>query len=711
VPVPRRVVSRVLDWSGGIVGGVSDYARQVRHGRIIENMLLRPFGALSVREGTQRLSSATLTKKPHSAMEWVSGAGAGSIYIGAEDTNGRLYQATAGAFTEQTWPWVAQGAAKLVWDQLHGSLFATEQGGANPPMFFRSGNPANTWHSAVLPRPAFPAITSGTAVSGAGIPGGTTVSGAVAAGATTLTLSANATATAEVTLVFGTAPYQFSVPHCQTTNLSATVTYDGPGAAAGVQLTLTGAAGGGLTTGQTYYYRLRYRFTHGSGRATTNTHSIALGANTQVQITTIPDEIRSDYLGWTLERTKAGGTAAGPFYFVADGTGPTYNDVIADADLGNVSDENIHGEPPHLDGVIAYKDRLVGWAGSTIYFSQAVGDIEATGICNWNALNASDIGPDDGDTIRAVVVQVDRLAVLKRWSTWAVEGDDIVSFRAFPIYKGAGCAGPRAAAAVGSAVYFFGDAGFHRLVGNRVEPFGWVEVGHIFDTFRPGQFADVVVRNYLGQLVLVSFASATGDNDDMLVYDMRFGAWTRITGWFFSDLLVQKGGSFGDAQAIVAIDRRDLDTGGGFDYPVWLGFYGFKDQKASNGSGGTPPNVVVETPMIDDGSPVVEKDWERIQHFISGTNVSATVTIRMDPYRTSSIAIQANQSGAVWGVPLWGAFTWAQASDSGPQLGLPSGTFGRRYAHRLVCQPESDLTYKGFEMHGIAQPVHDYSRS
>ena len=713
MPVPRRVTSEQVNWAGGIVGGISDYGRRstLNYARVIQNMLLRPYGALRVREGSQRLSTATLTKKPHSVMEWVSSAGTGSIYVGCDDTNGLLYQATAGAFNLQTVPFTLQPAAKLAWDQLHGSLFACEQGGANPPMFFRANNPANTWHSGILPRPAFPAMPTGLAVAGAGIPGGTTLNGSVAAGAPSLTLSAPASATAEVTLTFGTAPYTFQVPHCQTTATSTTVTYDGPGAAAGVQLTLTGAAGGGLTAATTYYYRLRYRFTHGSGRATTNTHSIAMGVNTQVQITTIPDEIRSDYVGWTLERTKAGGTAAGPFYFVADGNGATYNDVIADADLGYRSDENLHGEPPHLDGVIAYKDRLVGWAGSTLYFSQAVADIEATGICNWNALSASDIGPDDGDSIKAVVLQVDRLVVLKRWSTWAVEGDDIISFRAFPLFKGAGCAGPRAAAAIGATVYFMGDAGFHRIRGNVVEPFGWIEVGHLFDTFRPAQLGDVVVKNYLGQHILISFASATADNDDMLVYDQRFGAWTRITGWFFSDILVQKGGAFGDAQAIIAIDRRDLDAGAGFDFPVWLGFFGFKDQKAANGTGGSPPQVVIETITKDDGAPTLDKDWERIQGFLSGTNLSASVTIKVEGGPSVTATLVASQSGAVWDTPNWDAFNWSEDADASTYVGLPIGTTGKRYSARIVAQPEGDMIFRGYSMDGVVQPKPDYSRS
>lgn len=708
----RRISSRVLDWSGGLIGGVSDYARRVRHARIADNVLLDPVGAWAVRKGSQRFCSATLANIPNTVMEYVTSSGGGRVFEGSDGgAAGSLTEVTAGAFTAQTTPYILQVATKHVWDQLHGSLFTTEQAGGNSPMFYRASNPANVWHTAILPRPAFPLIVTGTPVTGAGA-GLTVAAPGVLPGQTTFNLSGNATvATGDYTLVFGTSPALFSVPNCQVTLGSPVVTYDGPTAAAQTQMTLTGAGGGGLTAGQTYYYRLRYRYLHGSSVAS-GPHTIALGGNTQVQITNIANEIRTDYLGWTLERTKVGGgPTIGPYYFVADGTGTTYNDITADADLGYRSDPNVHFEPPHFNGLIAYKDRLVGWVGSTVWFSQSVGDIEATGICNWNPLNALDIGPDDGDPISSVVQQVDRLIVMKRWSTWAVEGDDISSYRTLPLHKGAGCSGPRAAAAIGGAVYFYGDAGMHRVNGNRVEPFGWTEVGHVFKTIKPAQAVDVVVRNYLGQHLLVFFSSAAAHNDDGLAWDVRFGAWSRIVGWFVHDLLVQKAGTFGNAQAVVIADRKDRDPTAGFDYPIWLGFYGFKDEKASNGTGGIKPRVTVQTPYIDDGSPDVMKDWEAIQLFLSGVNISVSATLLLDPQNSAVISVATNSSGALWGAPNWGAFNWGQTIDAGPATGLPAGTFGRRYALKVYCEPEAEFGYGGYVLDGIVQPKADYSRS
>lgn len=713
--MPRTITSRVLDFAGGLIGGVSEYARKVRHARVLENMLLRPLGGLTVRNGSQRLSSATLQKKPHTVAEWVTSAGVGHIYVGCEDTAGALYEATAVAFTQQTTPYPLHASAKQVHDQLHGSLFLCEQAGGSPPIFYNGNNPANKFHSGILPRPAFPAIPAGTAVSGANIPAGAVTAAAINAGDTTFNLDGAhpATGAGNTTLVFGSGTAQFSVPNGRTV-VGVAVTYSPVGAAAGLQMTLAAAAGGAVDVGAQPFYRIRFRYLHGSGRANLPLQLAApiAGPNQTVAITNIANEIRSDYLGWTLERTKIGGTITGPFYFVANGTGAVYNDTAADATLGDRVEDNLHGEPVHFDGIIAFKDRLVAWVGSVLWYSQSVASpLEFTGICNWNALRAQAIGPDDGDTIMAVVPQADRLIVLKRWSVWGVEGDDIDSFRAFPLAEGMGASGPRSAAAVGQTIYFYGPAGFHRIVGNSVEPFGWTEVGHIFDTFRAGQDGDVRVLNYLGQYVLVFFASLNVYNDDCLVYDLRFRAWSRITGWKYADALVQKAGSFGNQQAIVAIDRSDRDATAGFDYPVWLGFYGFKDEKASNGSGGVAPVVVVETPFIDDGAPDTDKDWETVQVFLSGDVVVASFVLTMDPQRTVAVSLSAAAAGSLWGSPNWGAFSWGVAADSGASTGIPlGGAVGRRYSARFSCTPAGALTFKGYTMDGKVLPKRDYSR-
>ncbi len=710
--MPRRTTSRVVDFSGGIIGGMSEYGRRVRHLKQADNVILRPHGALGVRKGTQRLSSATLNYVPHSAFEFVTSAGAGQMYVGCGSGPCRIYQATSSSFTRQYVPY-ALGTGKLSSAQLNNAVWVTELGGTATPMFYRETNPSNTFHRAILPRPAFPDISAGTSISGTGIPASTTVSASVSAGATQLTLSANATATGVVTLTIGTSYQSYVIPNCKTTSGTATVYYSPTSATAGDQMTLTDVATGNLDKDVDYYYRIRYRYSDGSSRAS-KAHLKHTGAsNGGINITNIANEIRSDYVGWTLERTKNGGTSNGPFYWVADATTPTqttYSDTAYDADLGYRSDENVHGEPPHMDGIIAYRDRLIGWAGSSVYFSQSIDDIEGTGIANWNALNSVDISPDDGDTISCVVLQVDRLLALKTHSVWGVEGDDITNFRTFPLFQGAGCSGPRAACSIGSSVFFFGEGGLHRVVGNSSAPFGWLEVGHIYDTINKVKLSDVVLKNYLGQYVLMSFATGEITNDRILVYDQRFGAWTMFTGLHWEDIVIQKSSEFGDSEAVVAIDARDFDSAGSHDYRVWIGMYGYKDERTAAGSGGTAPLVKIQTPRIDDGSPDVDKDWEGIILFMNGTSVSATVTIDVDGIASSTFSAYSAPTGTLWASATWGSFSWDKPADTNKNYGISAGTVGKRYTLKLSSQPDGEFTFNGYVMDGIVLPKSDYNK-
>lgn len=715
-----EIISSVTDFSGGEIHGVSDIRRRVRHARIIENGILEPQGGVGVRNGSQRLTTATLSDKPHTIAEWVASGGTSKCFVVAEGAAGVLDEVTGVAINAQTTPFALHGSAKAVWEQQNGAIFMTQNGAgatAQAPWFYRTGNPANTWLAMTLPRPAFPAIPSGLTVTGAGLTGGPyTVAVTVVAGAVQLQLNTGVgVINNDGTIVIGSGTAQFTIPNVRSNAASNILHYQSAAVAApDTQFDLTGVGGGGLTAASTYWYRLRFRYKDGSSRSNAPL-SIAMGANTKVQVRHIANEntaYRSDYLGWTLERTTAAGSSIGPFYFVADQPAATtsYDDVIADADLGYRSDENVHGEPPHFDGLVAFRDRLIGWEGSNVWQSQSVADVEATGICNWNALQVQPAGPDDGDAISLVLKQADRLCILKRWSVWIAEGDDISSMRFFDIYKGAGAGGCRAACAVGSIIYFHGDAGFHRIVGNDVKPFGYTEEGDKFKAFKAGQNGDVKVVNYLNQWVLVFFSTGASYNDSGLMYDLRFGGWCSITGWFIADCVVQKAGNFGDARTMLSVDRRDLDTGGGFDYPIWLSFFGFQDEKAANGTGGSPPTWVLETPMIDDGLPANTKEWQRFQCFLSGADVTATITFNFDPQASVSRSVVATPAGAVWGVPLWGHFSWATPIDSSPYVGLPAEARGNRYSLRVVVRPTSTLAFKGYEMVGKMRRGKDYSK-
>ena len=624
--------------SGGLRSGLSEYGRKVSHFTLAQNVEFRPFGAVRCRPGSQLGSTATLTKLPHTLLEWVAAAGTSNKYIAAED---KLYRYTGSALTLQTIPVAPTTGKRWSWDQLNGSIWATVEDASSAPFFYGPDNASETWITMTFPTPA-------------------------------------------------------------------------------ATMTLTPGAGGALATGagQHYWYRLRHFFKDGVSKASTPQDTGAMGANNKVTITTIPISPagRTDYLGWVLERTDALGSVTGPFYFLAEGTANNYTDILADTALDYKSDDIRDGHvPENMVGLIAMNDRLLGWAGSRVYLSQAMGDsdIDYTGIANWDARNEYDFGRDDGDKITAVVKQADRFLVFKQNSIWALEGNDPSNYRVVFIFGGAGCAGPRAVACMGSVGWFFGSSGLHRIVNNDIRPFGYVEVGDVISSFSKTAYADVVVRNHLGQRVLIAFSTDGVENNDMLVYDQRFQTWAEWTGWYCQDILVPHIHDFGDQESFLFIDARNRNTVPSPVYEAWIGFYGFKDEKAAAGTGGVGIPMRLRTPWIDDGSPDVFKRWERGEWYLQGSGLSVNIAIETDPGEfVARLQVQLPSSASLWGDGrLWGdgSFWGAASSDSSASQGLPDGTHGRRYRMTLSANVLADGIFKGYVLDGIFQPERRYS--
>lgn len=500
--------SGMRDFSNGVVGGVSDLenrARIKKHLRLADNMVMRPHRALSVRDGSRRLSTALLPKQPHSIGKWRSSSGASKVFTaGWDGSAGTVYEATTSAYTSQTWPYTLT-AEWLVFEQHNDVLWATQRGGAQKPAFWSALNAANTWLTAVLPKPG-----------------------------NTLTLTPSTNAAGELTLL------------------------------------------------ATYFYRLRWRYANGASLSSTPQSITLTGTDNRVTVSTIPlGSARPDYVGWTLERTTQFGDVNGDYYFVADGTATSYVDDTADQDLDDKRDELLHAEPPHVDGIVRHKDRNFGWAGSLVYASQVIGDEQATGLCNWPALSSFRFGMDDGDTIQLCYVAGDRLIVQKRRSTWALEGDDLDSFRVVEIASGFGAAGPRAAAAMGGKFWFFDDTGLQLFDGAKVKPAGWVEVAHYFEQMPPAMANKVVVLQYLGQYVLVAYSTNGVYNNEVVVYDQRFDNWTHFTRWNIADALVQKDDDFNRATLIFCdpVDRADIAATSFVNAPS---FVAWSDSRVAN---------------------------------------------------------------------------------------------------------------------------------
>jgi len=167
--MPRRYSNRLLDVSGGMRSGVSEYGLRPNFLALAQNVEFRPLRAASVRKGSQRISSGTLTEQPRNILEWVGTAGGGAkkfVYC----TGGYLYEMDSAAYTAQTPPYALDLDARASWTQLNGALFVTEDAGANEPMFYRASNTANTFLSMDYPTPNLGTATITTPAAATTLP-------------------------------------------------------------------------------------------------------------------------------------------------------------------------------------------------------------------------------------------------------------------------------------------------------------------------------------------------------------------------------------------------------------------------------------------------------------------------------------------------------------------------------------------------------------
>lgn len=315
-------------------------------------------------------------------------------------------------------------------------------------------------------------------------------------------------------------------------------------------------------------WRIRWRFKNGASLACTAKDLEILTSAKKAELTVIPLSARSDYIGFSVERTKVG--EPGLWYWVGDSASKTaviFTDNTADADLGDLiaAEPGPYGAAPHFEGVIAHVDRLFGWSGTNLYVSRGIGEENGSGVLNFNPLQMYPIKADDGDPIMTAVPQVDRLVILKRMSLHTFLGYDPESFARVQIDDSVGAASTRGAAAASGLVFFYG--GHNRLFvisGNAVRGFGDTEVGEYLATILQNQDDLVQVYNYRGESILFCYPKAAATYcDEIVEYSLADRNWQHHTNIRVAAALCPKvDAEFGGATMLFA-DPKLLDIPGG----------------------------------------------------------------------------------------------------------------------------------------------------
>lgn len=421
------------------------------------------------------------------------------------------------------------------------------------------------------------------------------------------------------------------------------------------QPTVANVAGAGPETGNRYY-RVRERYNNGSSLAGIASTVINTGGANFVRLTFPATSGRADRVGWTVERTKAGATNAGPWWFVADvaGSPATYDDSRLDTDLFTLIDDGMHGSAlypaagtcPRFEGVIAYADRLFGWTGSILYASQMIGDEESTGIFNFDPELQYFFDKDDGDTIRCVKTQGDRLVVWKGRSIWALEGTHPDNFTVTKIYDGLGSAGPRAVASFGTwCVFHSGKSGLHLLAGNEIKAIGWLEAGYYIDQVDETRSDEVLLVNYLGEMCLCWVPTKNNTYvDDTIVFDLRSKTWSHLKGWRAVDAFVQKDEADFNRAGLIFADPKQITPSSVSSFSTNASYVAWMDNRVAQAQTYVQKYDYLGVPQ-----------WTA--NGVQCGNASSSITISDDSYRPTAVFNDDLAGGCI--------VVWAEARASG----------------------------------------------
>jgi hypothetical protein len=480
-------------------------------------------------------------------------------------------------------------------------------------------------------------------------------------------------------------------------------------------------AAGNVNAG-VHFYRVRNRFVNGASLAIAlSPSSVNPGVASTINIgavTPLPTAGpggRTDWLGWTIERTKANDPkgASGVWYQVAFGTTATYADNTADSLLWDAVTEGWYTGPQVFNGIVPHRQRMFGWKGHLLYPSWEIAANASLGIFNFDPLNALRVGSDDGDSIVAATPRAGQLVLAKSRSVHVLDGSDLFTFEVVDVPETGGAAGPRCLCTVGGdKVFIYNDDGLFIMRRNALEPFGWEQIGHYLADIIDVRRSKVVLRAIGTRYLFMGYSSGLSSfNNEALLYDFRTRTWAHFNKFNADDLFYQEDADFVNARAIVADGE---DQGGGL-FGCWIELDGVKRKRAQNGTGGSDIPAYFETPLLDGGLPEAWKDVRRIVLSAIGESQSVTVTITGESGESQSVTILLSLFGSGWGDDdgvidaedlVWDDRDWAgdEEQDSVP-VPIDKGLVAKRFKVSLTLNASRAFRFNGLTIEGNILPA------
>lgn len=480
--------------------------------------------------------------------------------------------------------------------------------------------------------------------------------------------------------------------------------------ATGTVSVVTAGGAGSLTSGD---YRYKIAFVNSQavfGDVGTATVTIAAGLNTSNDLSDIPVAPQSH--GVAARRIYRTEAAGGVYKFVAelnDNTTTTYNDVLADANLG-VNAPTDNGEPPNYSVAVYHQNRLfTNDAGNLNYLWYS--DLEEP--YTFASTNFFKVGDAASDLIKGLHVHQNAVYIFCETSTWLLymPSTDDTEWSLIRVGSAYGTRSPFGAFLFGDRIMFAAVqnskmVGFASIQGASIDPTATnLENMVIGSELRSNPIEpDIfdIQEGYLGNLTSMVFQNkayiaVTKDNGSLnnnyiILYDFSLqrvsksqsAVWTIWKGINARCLAIYDGKLYSGtslAEGLVYQLQTDsyVDNTDAIESYFWTKEYS-----------GVP------------GQENFTKDFRRVKVLVDNAGTyNMDVGIRIDSEATSGgllFPVSLTPGGGIWGDMVWGVGVWGGGRAQDEKEIFLNGVSGRRIQFKFTNQNTANQRFK---VHGL----------
>jgi hypothetical protein len=465
------------------------------------------------------------------------------------------------------------------------------------------------------------------------------------------------------------------------------------GEASAETLTSPGAGAGANLVPGTYYYRMTRVYNMGDGELGESPMSAEVGfnqpgpGNQSIQVT-IPASGRGDTPTYRLYRSLVD-SLGGPYYFVREEAAGTYDDDLAETNLGARLNED-YIEPPIGGFCLEHHGRL--WVGridgdeQSIAFSNALRpeEFRAAWRLTYSNPTAEKLRGGISNNGMVFLATVNRLAAVVGRGIRSGTTTEIPDYEIVDLGKGPGALSHRVIQERNGDVYMTNKTDVWRIRGREAQPITEIRVrkrisAELDRTNGMNAIGIITDRHYR-----VTFPSRTGIGPDRtLLYDFQADSWLWDLGFSVRAYAFLDGED--DDQELFATEAADKSLlyeadSGNQDWNPTTSVYKnirrhwrSKDFSLGRQIGETVQHTIMMIEGINSESNVTAMLWlnkDRVSHVIGN--------------------LAYHPTGVLWGGAIWGEFVWGTAGQITKTINLPQLALSERLGVDLTQEENAN---------------------